>query len=206
MKTILLFFSIAFLASAQIKTYPAGGSSNTSSALGSGSSIFRLFPTALATPADPTVTNISTPGSTTYGYAIVARNALGQTLAGATGTTTTGNAVLDSTHKNHVVWTAVPGAASYDVYLSTGGGNTPTAGFLANTKATFYNHVGLDGDGSATPVANTTAGTLSPGSATYNSFPGTVALPALKAITGTRYLCIDTAGNITSSTTACSGT
>jgi hypothetical protein len=35
---------------------------------------------------------------------------------------------------------------------------------------------------------------------------GIITIPSLKATTGTRYLCIDTVGNVTSSATACSGT
>ncbi|MBV9303334.1 MAG: hypothetical protein JOY62_03655 [Acidobacteriaceae bacterium] len=36
--------------------------------------------------------------------------------------------------------------------------------------------------------------------------PGALKIPALKASSGKRYLCIDTAGNVTSSATVCSGT
>lgn len=63
-------------------------------------------------------------------------------------------------------------------------------GTVRSSYSYVTNKVGV---GTTTPAANLTV-------------VGTVQFDTLKSTTGTRYLCIGTAGNITSSATACSGT
>jgi hypothetical protein len=116
-----------------------------------------LIAAALATPAAPTVTPTGTAGTTHYSYRIAARNANGTTLAGAEGSTTTGNATLTGVNYNALSWTAVTGAASYDVYGRTASGEL----FLANVSATTYNDTGADTPAGALPTLNTTLPTTS---------------------------------------------
>ncbi len=120
----------------------------------SGNFNYAKNPLAASTPV---VTNIGAAGAVTYGYKIVARNVQGASLPGSEGITATGNVVLDGTNYNELDWDAVTGAASYDIYLTTAGGNTPTPGFLANTTDISYLHQGMNGSGSP-PVTDSTQG------------------------------------------------
>lgn len=72
---------------------------------------------AIGTPAAPTVTPSIT-GSTTYVYTIVGKDRNGNfTVPGPSTTITNGSATLDATHYNTLTWTAIPGAASYDILI-----------------------------------------------------------------------------------------
>lgn len=120
-----------------------------------------------AAPGAPTVGTHGAAGSTTYGYKIAYHFPNGTTAAGSEALVTTGNAVLSATNYNTIAVPSCSGAGqTVDVYLTTGGGNTPDAGFLANVACgSTYNHQGADGDYSQiAPTANTTAGAYS----TYN--------------------------------------
>lgn len=79
----------------------------------------------VAAVAQPTVANVGTPGSTTYGYKVVAVTADGDTVPSTERTTTTGNATLDGTNKNRITWvapTALTGViTNYKILRSTGG-------------------------------------------------------------------------------------
>lgn len=131
---------------------------------------FALEIVALTTPAVPTITNGGTPGSTTYTYKVVAISgtgaSLGTTAASAAGSSTTGNATLSATNFEIITFTAVTGAASYDIYRTVGGS---TQGKIANVPATISqstgvqsatyvtNDTGLTADGTTAPTVNTTA-------------------------------------------------
>lgn len=85
----------------------------------------------MAAPAAPTVT--PTGGATTnYTYYVVAVNAHGDSLPGATTSITTGPTTLDATHFNTVGWAAVPGASSYKIIRSVGG---PSQGLITTVTA-----------------------------------------------------------------------
>jgi len=68
---------------------------------------------------------------------------------------------------------------------------------------------GLKWGGSGVASADLGIGHAGPGVLEINGGTagsgGGLKIPALKAASGTRYLCIDTAGNVTSSAMACSG-
>lgn len=118
-------------------------------------------------PPTPVIANVGAAGATTYGYKVVAKDAIGATLPSAEGTTATGNATLDVTNYNTVTWTAVVGAAGYDVYRTTG---TPSAGLappvriatdVVGLTASDQNIGGVQAD---PPTFNTTGvGSLPPG-------------------------------------------
>jgi hypothetical protein len=79
----------------------------------------------VAAVAQPTVAVVGTPGSTTYGYKVVAVTADGDTVPSTERQVTTGNATLDGTNKNRITWvapTALAGTITgYKVLRSTGG-------------------------------------------------------------------------------------
>lgn len=102
------------------------------------------------TPGAPTVAVIGVAGAATYTYALVAKQANGNsTVAGATGTTSTGNATLSSTNLNRLTWTAVDNATSYDVYRTVGGAAT---GKIGNVATTTIDDTGLTADGTTAPA------------------------------------------------------
>lgn len=110
---------------------------------------------ALATPAAPTLTPSTTGGTlaagTTYNYRVAAVDADGkQTLAGpqaASNATTTG-----TTSSIAISWTAVTGAASYNVYGRVAAGEL----LLANVAGTTYTDTGAITPSGALPAADTT--------------------------------------------------
>jgi hypothetical protein len=122
---------------------------------------------ALATPGTPTVTPTGTTGSTSYSYAIVAKQNDGSyTVAGAAGSTSTGNATLSGTNYNAISWSAVTNAASYDVYRTVGGA---AQGRIATSiTTTTLNDTGLTASGSV-PTTATTGGMTCSGTATLQS-------------------------------------
>lgn len=109
---------------------------------------------ALATPSAPVVTSVGTAGSTAYGYKVVAKNADGTATAAsaANASFTTGNATLTTANFNHLVLTVVTGAASYDVYRTTGGA---TQGKIGNTTGLAFNDTGLVGNAATAPTVAT---------------------------------------------------
>lgn len=96
--------------------------------------------TALSTPGTVTVTPTGTTGSTSYSYRISAFNAVGETLAGTAGTTTTGNATLTTSNYNALSWSAVSNAVGYNIWgrKATGLGET----YLATVYTNSFNDTG----------------------------------------------------------------
>jgi len=82
----------------------------------------------LTDPSAPTVTPQGTTGSTTYSYMVNAFDGTGETASSPAGTTSTGNATLDSTNYNRITWSAVSGAIGYNIW---------------GRKATGFGHVYL---------------------------------------------------------------
>jgi len=73
----------------------------------------------IASPAAPVVTQAGTPGTTTYYYWVLARNATGETLIGPSGVTTTSNATLSGTNYNIADVADVSGATGYRWFRTT---------------------------------------------------------------------------------------
>ncbi len=136
---------------------------NNAGAFG-GSANFEGVNTALATPAAPSInqTAAGTPGATAYEYQVVAYNDVGLTLASATGSTATGNAVLDNTNWNNIVTAAVTGSTFCVVNRITSGGTPSSIGNIGGQIAcgSTLQDKGLVGDGfpSGYWLSNTTDG------------------------------------------------
>jgi hypothetical protein len=108
---------------------------------------------AVQSPGAPAVTPNGVAGSTTYNYQIVAIDHNGgKTLVGPIGTTTTGNATLDSSNFNHITWTPVAGAATYDVTI-----NGTTTSVATNIATAFFDDIGGTQNAYTAPVRNSTA-------------------------------------------------
>jgi hypothetical protein len=115
----------------------------------------------LANAGAPSVSNVGVPGATTWTYKIVAKLSDGTpSAAGSTGSTTTGNATIDSSNKNSLTWTAVTGAASYDVYRTVAGLVPSSLGKIANVSTNAYIDAGAAGDASTAPSTNATGGVV----------------------------------------------
>ena len=112
----------------------------------------------LTTPAAPTVTNLGTAGTTSYTYAITARNAnAGETLVSTGTVTTTGNATLSVTNFNRITWTGITGAKDYRIYRTASAGTPSTTGLIGTVTATAtltFDDTGIAGGASA-PIVNT---------------------------------------------------
>ena len=112
-------------------------------------------------PAAPTVT-ANTTGTTTYRYRITAVSAAGeQSIVSAATTITNGNAVANNT----VSWTAVSGAASYNVYKEGSG----LYGFIGRSTGTSFLDNNIKPDETDTPQI------LVQPFITANNYPGCVA-------------------------------
>lgn len=112
---------------------------------------------SLATPGAPTVGHTGVAGASTWSYRIVAKLPDGTvTVGGTTGSTTSGNATLDTNNFNTLSWTAVAGASAYDVYRTAVGLSPATLGKIATVAGTSYNDQGAAGDSAAVPSTNTT--------------------------------------------------
>lgn len=107
----------------------------------------------ISAPTAPTVTPAGTAGTTAYYYKIVAVNVYG-TVAGAEGSTTTGNATLSSTDYNALSWTAVTGATSYEVWRGTASDGEDVL-VASGITTTTYNDEG-GGTSGTIPTTNTT--------------------------------------------------
>lgn len=99
------------------------------------------------------VTNIGSTGATTYGYRVSAYNAVGETLASSTVTTTTGNASLTGSNYNRISWTRVLNATGYKVYGRTSGSELLMA---TVTTANHFDDTGAVTPSGALPSSNTT--------------------------------------------------
>lgn len=134
---LALAFLLALTAAANAQPFPVnigggsggtpGGSSgqpqyNNAGAFGGTNTTY--YPTALPTPAAPTVTVIGTPGATTYRYTVIPRGGLAYGAASLVTSVT--NSVLytnlNGTNYNQIDTSAVTGATSCDVFrVDTGG-------------------------------------------------------------------------------------
>lgn len=120
----------------------------------------RLMETlALTTPGSPLVAPQGTPGTSTVGYAVVAKNNAGTSSASQTKTITTSAATLSGTNYNQLNWQTVPGESSgYDIYrVATNGVSPITTGLIGSvaTGVTTFNDTGLAGNSSTAPTVNT---------------------------------------------------
>jgi hypothetical protein len=89
---------------------------------------------AMTTPV-VTVTAVGTTGATSRTYQVVAVGLNGATTLAGSGTQTNLNAALTSTNYDAITWPAVPGAAYYDVYITSVGQAT----WLGSTTTTTFN-------------------------------------------------------------------
>ena len=119
----------------------------------------------IATPSAPTVTQSGASGVTQYWYHIVAKDSCGrQSQESNSGTITTGYATLSSLNYNKITWTAVTGAASYDVLRGGSKIGNTTALTMNDTgqASTSYNNCSsytdltINTSGSSTTVVNVT--------------------------------------------------
>ncbi len=113
----------------------------------------------ISAPAQPTVSNLGTAGSTSYTYCVTATTATGETACSTVRITTTGNATLDATNFNRISWTAVQGASGYKVYRTASSGTPSGTGLIG---ATISGTLAFDDTGIA-------AGLLSPSGNTSGS-------------------------------------
>ncbi len=101
----------------------------------------------IPTPAAPSVVPAGATGSTTYGYAVVAYDANGDTPPSATTTITNGNASLAGANGNTITWvapTALGGAITgYKILRQSGGPSQGLIGtVLASSPLTFTDNGG----------------------------------------------------------------
>jgi len=82
--------------------------------------------TSLATPVITSVIPQGTTGSTAYSYRVSAFNAVGETLASTPVAIANGNATLDVTNYNRLLWGVVAGAVGYNIYGRKSTGLTET--------------------------------------------------------------------------------
>jgi hypothetical protein len=110
----------------------------------------------LTAPPAPQVIPKGQGGSTNWAYKVVA--VLGSTSSEASSPTaiSNGNATLSSSNYNQITWSAVTGAASYDIYRTTAGGTPSSTGKIANVTALALNDTGRAGDATIAPTTNTT--------------------------------------------------
>ncbi len=126
-------------------------------------------PTIRAT-ADALIASVTakgTTGATTYGYKVVGKTLNGVTAASAEVQVTNGNAVLDGTNYNQIVFYPIIGCNSYDIYRTTGGVAPPKLlgtrmlATLDNTtmdpQGPVFNDTGMAGSAVTPPTVNTTA-------------------------------------------------
>jgi hypothetical protein len=121
---------------------------------------FNLALDKLSDPGAPIVTPIGSDEGVTRSYKITALLIDGtETAAGPAGSSSHCDETLDGTNKVSLAWTAVPSAASYNVYRLENDGTSPaTIGKIANVLTNAYVDTGAAGDGSVPPVRNSTGG------------------------------------------------
>lgn len=116
-----------------------------------------------STPTAPTVTNVGTAGSTSYGYKVSAYvPATGWSVASSAGSTSTGNATLSATNSNALALTAVTGATLYAIYRTVGG----TLGLIGTTTSLTFSDTGFVSD--ATKLAPTASDIVNGSASTSN--------------------------------------
>jgi len=101
------------------------------------------------------ITNVGTPGSTTYRYQVTAYDGIGETTGSTIRQTTTGNATLDTNNYNTITWTPSGGAIYYKVYKCATASCTPAYIATVVGRASYNDQSNSFGSGSA-PVTNTT--------------------------------------------------
>ena len=136
---------------------------------------------SIAASGAPTITTGGAAGTTTWTYVLVAKDAAGNNIASASGSTTTGNATLNATNFN-VITVSSPsvGAVSYDIYRTAVGTSPVTTGkigvistaVIAGENSNVLNDTGLPGNGSAVPANAVTSGIKNSG--TYTDSTGAV--------------------------------
>jgi len=141
---------------------------------------------AVSTPTLISVTPRGTAGSTSYTYAIVAYEPVGNTAGSATVNTAKGASTLTTANYNQLLWTSVAGATKYCIWRTVSSGSPSSTGnigcisalqinyrWFPNLWGTAYhsnnagllnqyifNDTGIAGDSTSLPSSNTT-GTLS---------------------------------------------
>jgi hypothetical protein len=97
-----------------------------------------------------TISNGGTAGTTNYVYQVVGLNSAGVALTAPypSGNTNTGNATLTGTNLNTITWTAVDGAATYNIYRTTSYGTPSSTGLIGNTASLTFNDTGIAATGS----------------------------------------------------------
>ena len=107
-------------------------------------------PLPVASPSAPTITQGGTAATTHYTYTVASVMADGTITAPPTGTvTTTGAATLTGSNFNTVTWTAVTGAATYNIYRTASSGTPSSTGLIGNTASATFNDTGIAGTGGA---------------------------------------------------------
>lgn len=112
----------------------------------------RMVP--IVAPSAPTLTVEGTGASTTYTYAIVALDVLGNAIAGATATTNSGPTTLNGINYIQIHWTQVAGAWSYNVYRTVGGTTQGNIKNVLQSTVSTVNDTGLTGDGTSLPATS----------------------------------------------------
>lgn len=151
-----------------------------------------------AQPSGLAISQVGTAGSTTYSYTVAAMDAAGGVSRSITAVnTTTGNATLNSSHYNHLAWSAAASSIGYAVYGRSGGSLT-LLGMTANL--TFddqgNNATPADWVPTAAPSANSAADWLL---TTISSGAGTTALTLANAASNgatTQYVAHDDTGSL----------
>jgi hypothetical protein len=164
--------------------FPWGGG-NGQILLGGSLGTYGFAATRVSAIHVPQILNEGTPGGTTYSYVYVARDINGNGVASATGTTTTGNATLDTTNWNYLDTNGrFPlETATVDVYRTVGPASTGKIGtFPTNPinstqfESQFFRDQGQVGDGTVPPTGNATGsivagGPISAGQYTVATLP-----------------------------------
>jgi hypothetical protein len=107
---------------------------------------------SIGTPIGVAVNTVGTSGATTYGYRISAINSVGETLASATVTTTSGNASLTTSNFNRITWNRVFEATAYNVYGRTSGSEL----LISQTTHLHFDDTGAITPSGALPSVDTT--------------------------------------------------
>lgn len=101
------------------------------------------FQPSQAAPTGVTVTPIGVTGSTSYTYRVTAvDDETGEESQTASGSTSSGNATLDSTNFNRITFTGASGAGSYNVYKLKNG----LYGYIGTTETTTFEDTGFSPD------------------------------------------------------------
>ncbi len=136
------------------------------------------FASTLTAPTGVSATNTTGTGTTTYTYkvAAVASDGLEESLASSEASCT--NDLLTTGNKNTFSWSAVSGAARYNVYKKSNG----LFGYIGQTDATSFVDDNITADvGKTPPIQDTPFSSDYPGAVSYfeqrRVFAGTTAKP-----------------------------